>query len=71
MSDENSKVITTCEPYGEPQGPIGPWLSRKLCSTVNTTSILSTKAVIDCSHHELQGDISIDFFKNDDAISHF
>lgn len=34
-----------------PQGPIGPKLLHKLCSTVNITPILSTKATIDCSHH--------------------
>ena len=54
-----------------PQGPIGPWLLHKLCSTVNITLILSTKAAIDCSHHELQRDIHINCFYNDDATSHF
>ena len=26
-----------------PRGPIGPWLSHKLCNTVNMTPILSMK----------------------------
>jgi hypothetical protein len=42
-----------------PQGPIGPWLSLKLCSTIDITLTLSTKATIDYSHHELRGDICI------------
>ena len=45
-----------------PQGPIGPWLSHKLYSTVNITSIFYMKAAIDCSHHELHGNIQINFF---------
>ena len=58
------------EPYGGTPCSIGPWLSHKLCSTVNMTPILSMKAAIDCSHHELHVDIQISFF-NDGAISHF
>ena len=38
-------------------GPIGPWLSHKLCSTVNMTPTM--KVAIDCSHHELHKDIQI------------
>ena len=45
-----------------PRGPIGPWLSHKLCSTVNMTSILSMKAAINYSHYELHKDIQINFF---------
>ena len=37
-----------------PQGPIGPWFSHKLCSTVNITPILFAKAAVHYSHHELQ-----------------
>ena len=52
-----------------PRGPIGPWLSHKLCNIINVTPTLSTKATINCSHHELHSDIQ--FFFNGDAISHF
>jgi hypothetical protein len=61
------------ESHGRPDpgyGPIGPWLSHKLCSTVNITPILSTKVEIDCSHHKLHGTFK-SFFFNVDAISHF
>ena len=53
-----------------PWSPIGPWLSHKVCSTVNITPILSTKVAIDCSHHELYGTFK-PIFSNVDAISHF
>ena len=43
------------------QGLVGPWLSHKLCSIVNVTSILFMKAAIYCSHHQLHGDIQINF----------
>ena len=46
-----------------PWGFIGPWLSLKLSSTVNITPILSTEAAVDCSHHELHGDIQNRFFR--------
>ena len=36
-----------------PRGPIGPQLSHKLCSSINITLILSMKAAVNCSHHEL------------------
>ena len=49
----------------------GPWLLHKLCSTVNITPILSTKLTIDCSHHELHGDIHVSNSFDGDAISHF
>jgi hypothetical protein len=42
-----------------PRGPIGPWLSHKLCNTVDMTPILTMKAAIDCSHHEMHKDIQI------------
>jgi hypothetical protein len=44
-----------------PQGPIGPCLLHKLCSTVNITPILSMKVAINCSHHELHGVFQINF----------
>jgi hypothetical protein len=44
-----------------PHGPIGPWLSHELCSIVNVTLILSMKAAIDYSYHELHGDIQFYF----------
>ena len=43
------------------EAPIGPWLSHKLCSTINITSTLATKAAIDNLHHELHGDIRVIF----------
>ena len=50
------------EPYGGTPGPINPWLSHKVYSAVNITPTLSMKAIIDYSHHELHGDIHINFF---------
>ena len=43
------------------QGPIGSWLSHNLCSTINIVPILSMKAAIESSHHELHGDFQIEF----------
>jgi hypothetical protein len=48
-----------------PRGPISPWLSHRLCSNINMTPILPLKATINCSHHELHGDIQIIFFYRD------
>jgi hypothetical protein len=52
-----------------PRGPIGPWLSHKLCSTIIMTAIFFMKVAIDCSHYELHEDIQIKKII-DDAISH-
>lgn len=57
------------------RGAINPQLPHKLYSTVNILPILAIKAAIDCSYHELHGDIQIDFcfiyFINVDSSSHF
>ena len=62
MNTIGDKHVHDMNHMAGPRGPIGPLLSHKLCSTVNITPIHSMKTTIDYSHHELHGDIQIDFF---------